>query len=731
MTISVWRYSHLALAVSSFLFIALASLTGIILAFQPVAEKSPSYRAADFNQLTLAESIPHLGKSFSGVTDVSIDVNQFIAVKGTDSSGKNRSAYIDPRTGKMLGIPGKENPFFQWVTALHRSLFLHEAGRFFVGLTAFLLLLIALSGTILVIQRQRSLKRFFSRIVKENFAQYYHVVLGRLSLIPIILLALTGTYLSLARFGVFPEKKITHKIDFDAIKSGPAIKPADFPAFKGIPLSQVQSIEYPFSDDPEDYYTLKLKDREMVVNQFTGETLSEIRYPFTTILSELSLDLHTGRTNRLWAIILAIASANILFFIYSGFVITRRRLSGRLKNRYKPAESRIIILAGSENGSTMRFAKAVHQQLIANGQRAYLTELNRYNTFARAEHLVVITATYGMGDPPTNANRFQALLEKYPQPQPVQFSVVGFGSHAYPDFCQFAFEVNNLLSAQSWATPLLEIYTVNDKSIEQFSQWFSTWSQKINLPGMALPAAFHQKPADLQAMAVIEKTELAYPHGPFIIRLKPASRASFNSGDLLAIYPAGDHRERLYSIGKIGKSIQLSVKLHPSGLGSGFLYGLAPGSTLHTRIVPNAHFRFPQKAPAVIMISNGTGIAPFLGMIDQNTQKTDCSLYCGFRDQASFGLYRDAMEKSIELQKLRHLRVAYSREGKKQYVKDLLAHDKDFIAATLAAGGVLMLCGSLAMQKQVVELLEEICQEKGDKNISFYQSHGQLLMDCY
>ena len=58
MTISVWRYSHLALAVSSFLFIALAAITGTILCFEPISEKVAGYRAADFSTTTLAEAIP-------------------------------------------------------------------------------------------------------------------------------------------------------------------------------------------------------------------------------------------------------------------------------------------------------------------------------------------------------------------------------------------------------------------------------------------------------------------------------------------------------------------------------------------------------------------------------------------------------------------------------------------------------------------------------------------------
>jgi len=131
------------------------------------------------------------------------------------------------------------------------------------------------------------------------------------------------------------------------------------------------------------------------------------------------------------------------------------------------------------------------------------------------------------------------------------------------------------------------------------------------------------------------------------------------------------------------------------------------------------------------MISNGTGIAPFLGMIDQKTATTDCHLYCGFRDETSFKLYKTAIQQNLEAGKLSSLRIAYSREGRKQYVKDLLEEDEKVVTAVLSDGGVIMLCGSLSMQKNVVELLENICQNNLGKSVSYYQSHGQVLMDCY
>ncbi|GAB3894365.1 hypothetical protein GCM10028825_36650 [Spirosoma agri] len=712
-----------------------ASITGIILAFEPVSQKIQPYRVDNVDQITLAQTLPVLKKNVSEISELSVDANQFVQIKGSDADGKNLTAYVDPRTGKTLGIPTKQSEFFEWVTALHRSLFLHEAGRFFIGLTAFLLLLITVSGTMLIIQRQRGVKRFFTRIVRDNFAQYYHVVLGRLLLIPIFAIALSGTYLSLARFDLIGMTKISPKIDFDAIQSKPQ-RPlrqralVDFAVFKQTKLTEVQSIEFPFSEDPEEYYTLKLKDRELTVNQITGDILSENRYPTAVLLTNLSLDLHTGRASGLWAIILAIASGNILFFIYSGFAITWKRLANRVKNKYAADECRFIILVGSENGSTYRFAQLIHQQLLKQGEKSFLTELNNYAVFPKAEHLIVLTATYGLGEAPTNARRFATLVDKYPQLQSVRYSVLGFGSRAYPDFCQFAFEVNQLLARQSWALPLVDIHTVNDRSPDEFNLWAEAWSQQADRP-MPVSATLLTAPATrFDTLTVTDNTRTAEPDGTFLIRMRSHRRRGVTSGDLLAIYPNNDHRERLYSIGMLDNEVQLSVRLHPGGLGSGFLHELTPGKTIQARIVRNDHFHFPRKAPIVIMIANGTGIAPFLGMISQNKQ-IPCHLYCGFRQSSSFAVYRNFLEESRSADKLTNLHVAYSREGEKQYVSDLLARDADFLANALMMKGVLMICGSLAMQKDVIDLLETICQTKLGKPVSVYQSHSQILMDCY
>ena len=96
--------------------------------------------------------------------------------------------------------------------------------------------------------------------------------------------------------------------------------------------------------------------------------LSDINISKFSVLTALSLNLHTGKGSILWSVILAIATANILFFIYSGFAMTFKRLASRLKNKFKKDEAEFVILVGSENGSTVAYANALHKQLLVSGK---------------------------------------------------------------------------------------------------------------------------------------------------------------------------------------------------------------------------------------------------------------------------------------------------------------------------------------------------------------------------
>ena len=732
MTLSFWRYAHLALALFSSVFLILASVTGLILAIDAIQEKIPTYRVENFDVITLQESLPVLRKTYPEITELSVNYNQFVTLQGIDQKDNNINAYIDPRTGKILGQPIKKSDFIQWTTALHRSLFLKETGRFIVGFISFILVLISITGFVLILHRQRSIRGLFSKIVKENFAQYYHVFLGRLALIPIFIIALSGTYLTLEKFNFFIENSDVKEKTAVVETTRNSKKTTGSSIFQSILLADVKKIEFPFSDDPEDFYIITLKDREIEVNQITGAVIRESKSPMKIQLSDLSLDLHTGRTNILWAILLGIASLNILFFIYSGFAMTLKRRASRIKNNYKAAESKFILLVGSENGSTLGFANAVQKQLIAHGESVFITELKNYKKYPKAEHLIIFTSTHGLGDAPSNASKFLSLLNKTDQQQKIKVSVVGFGSKAYTDFCGFARQIDAELTQKNWVDPVLELQTINDKSAEEFVAWAKLWSAKTGISLSTTPSLYNQIPKGLQKLVVLNKTAVSDLEHTFLLTLRNHRKAKFSSGDLLAIYPANDNRERLYSIGNCSGNIQLVVKLHPYGLGSGFLNNLETGSTIKARIITNDHFHFPKKASKVALISNGTGIAPYLGMVEQNKKKTEIHLYCGFQKVTeTVSGYKKFTNEMIQKQQLQSFHLALSREENHHYVMDLIKRDADLLADLLANEGVIMICGSLKMQLDVENVLNTISLAKNNKPLSDYKKSGQILTDCY
>ncbi|RAV30785.1 PepSY domain-containing protein [Sinomicrobium soli] len=726
MTVSIWRYSHLALAVSSFVFIVLASVTGAILAFRPVSEQLQPYKVADPGKITLGQTIAAFKETYPEIMEIKVDANDFVIASVFTEEGEDLSGYFDPRTAAYLGEELKPSPFFQWVTSFHRSLFMKGTGRFFVGLCSFLLFLIAVTGSVLIIRRQRGIRRFFSGIVNENFNQYWHVVSGRLSLIPIVIITATGVYLSLEKFHLLPGPEITHRVNEEALSEIPRVAPPDFEVFKRTPLSEVTALEFPFSPDVGDYFILKKYGEELLINQYTGDVLSRVRVPGTAVLSTWSLNLHTGKGSIWWSVVLAVASVNILFFVYSGFAMTLRRRRARWKNSFGKGEAEIVVLAGSENGSTLTYAAAFCKQLTAGGHKAFIAEMNAVTTYPEAKHLVVITATYGQGDPPANAGQFLKKLEGITPNRDTRYSVVGFGSLAYPDYCRFAFDADRELGQRM--TPVLPVFTINDKSVEDFGRWVKQWSGATGISVSVPEEELYAAPRRLRKFKVVGKTDTGGT--TFLMTLKPRWHHRFTSGDLLAVYPGNDYRERLYSIGEINGNIRLSVKLYENGLGSGFLHTAGIGETIRARLVRNPAFHFPARASEVVLIANGTGVAPFLGMLYHN-RTAQTHLYLGLRDAASYSLYRPDVERLLREKKLDWFSLALSREEDCCYVQDKLRSDAGLIAGVLDRNGVVMVCGSLGMYKNVLDVLETICPAHNGQPLSYYQERKQIRSDCY
>lgn len=289
-----------------------------------------------------------------------------------------------------------------------------------------------------------------------------------------------------------------------------------------------------------------------------------------------------------------------------------------------------------------------------------------------------------------------------------------------------------MLADKSWANPLFDVYTVNNKSANDFVSWVKDWSKATEIPLTVTTAVYQQKTPKLKSFKVLEKTTVSNDSQTFQITLKPNSRTAFQSGDLLAIYPDKNQTERFYSIAKIKNNIHLVVKLHENGFGSQFLNNLSVNGKLQATVISNKSFHFPKKASKIIMIANGTGIAPFLGLIKENKSKIPTHLYAGFRNKNdTTNAYKVFLTEEIQQKKLRDFHFAFSRENQAEYVMNSIGRDAELFAETLETNGIIMICGSLNMQKDVEQVLDKICLERNNKPLNFYKENNQIKTDCY
>ncbi|MFL0078979.1 PepSY domain-containing protein [Tenacibaculum maritimum] len=724
MITSIWRYSHLTLAISSFIFILIASITGGILALEPITNQLKTFTIKNSNEISLSKTIYSLQREYPEIVTIQVDDNNFVIASIINKDGKSESFYINPTTGKKMGNLIERNPIYKWVTNLHRSLFLKSTGRFIVGFISLLLFLIAITGTILIIKRQGGLLLFFKKIIKEKTHQYYHVILGKYTLIPIIIITITGVYLSLEKFSLLPKTKTSYQISSDNSSILKKIPTSKFPIFKNTFLNNLKSLEFPFSAEEEDYFFLKLKDKELFIHQYSGEIISTQKLSFSKILLDWSLFLHTGRGTLIWSSILLLTCCCILFFIYSGFSITFTRNQHLPKNKHNKDKAEYIILVGSETGNTFKFANSLAQALSISKKIVFIDSLNNYSSYKSAQFLFILTATYGEGAPPTNAKKFLTTFPNITPSTTIKYTVIGFGSLAYKNYCKFAIQVDSLLQNHPNFEQIMDLYKINNQSFSDFKNWEKEWNHKNELK-LAIPQKI-ASPRKQQTFTIIKRTALNQDN-VFLLHLAPLKKITFTSGDLLSITPHQDSIERLYSIGAINGNIILSIKKHEFGVCSNFLNTLQQGDNIQAHIKKNKAFNLPKKTKEAILIANGTGIAPFLGMLEQpSIQK---HLFFGVRTINSLDIYAPFLKNSGT----KTTYIAYSKElsKEKKYVQDLILENQHTVANTLKNDGIIMICGSISMMNGTLKILEEITLNILETPLKTYWESNQIKTDCY
>ncbi|VDK33453.1 unnamed protein product [Taenia asiatica] len=168
--------------------------------------------------------------------------------------------------------------------------------------------------------------------------------------------------------------------------------------------------------------------------------------------------------------------------------------------------------------------------------------------------------------------------------------------------------------------------------------------------------------------------------------------------------------------------ICLVGRLH-KGVASNFLYSMHPGDRVAI-FLRSSDFRLPRNPlTPIVMVAAGTGIAPFLGFIQERMfikskggRLGEAMLFYGCRSPNQDRILPDELANALNSGVLSCLQFAYSREqAQKVYVQHLLRGCAETIWPLLKAkNGHFYVCGdSRGMAQDVRHALLEIIQKQG------------------
>ena len=139
----------------------------------------------------------------------------------------------------------------------------------------------------------------------------------------------------------------------------------------------------------------------------------------------------------------------------------------------KPLEP-LTILFGSQTGNAENLAKKIAKEA---GQRGFAPTVQELGAFDLARlpaerNLLIVTSTYGDGEPPDNARAFwdKIRTDHAPRLEGVRFSLCALGDRNYPKFCQFGKD----LDARLEQLGAQRVHPRQDCDVD-FEEPFSAW----------------------------------------------------------------------------------------------------------------------------------------------------------------------------------------------------------------------------------------------------------------
>lgn len=726
----MWRSIHSVIGLGLSLLVMVLSLSGTVLATQPVYDRIQSNMSE--GNLAVADILRHISVANPGLEGERLKrdgTGQFKLKFAQNNRRQNR--VVDPATGNFLP-ERKELPLYAFMRDLHRSFTLGESGRIYAAIGGLTMAFLTVTGAALLLRRIGGWRRLLTPIQGQG-ADALHSLGGRLLFVPLLVTAFSAVWLSAVTFDIIPSGADKPPAYPESLEKLDSVAPWDLLALQQIPLAEVTEIVFPIPDDWFDVWAVKTGEGYIFVDQFTGLIIS--RDPVTTAarLMGLATLLHTAEGVWPWAIVLFVSSLGVPFFAVTGMMVWwRNRSQGRGRIRYNASvgAAQTLILVGSEGGATWGFAKAVHLAIHKAGGPVRVAAMNDFRrNYPKLETLIVMTSTYGDGVAPKSATRFLSLIGRLPTAG-LKHITLAFGDKAFPHFCRFAQTVDQEL-IKALGTPIMPLCEIDKKSAHAFGQWSETLATVLNIP---LDVVYVPKKPKTQTLNLIHREDFgaAIDAPTSILRFDGKRLPRHRPGDLVEIYPPNSTVPRLYSLGSSSRYdgfLEICVRRVEGGLCSNLLCDLRDGAEIKVSIERNERFQMPRRRP-VVMISAGTGIAPFTGMIRHNPKNREVDLFWGGRHPEGDALYGSEIKNWIMQARLHRFEPAWSRDDPSAYVQDRLRAQRLHLIGRLKAGATIMVCGGTAMAAAVYQEIDSLAAEIG-LSVKELKRRNRYLEDVY
>lgn len=716
-----------------FVLLVLAA-SGAILSIDPALER---LAAPATNGITVAQVAATVTAQYPSVERIDRRANGVIVVSYQGADGNFVSERIDPATGAALAVE-TQSPFMLWVKNLHRSFLLDDAGRAVAGISAGVMALMALSGLLLLVAALGGWRRLTGR-VRATGANRWHAIAGRLAISMLVISALTGTYMSLTNFGYIDDgTSVEPDFPFE-VAGGTPTPVAELSALQSVQLSDLRRLTFPAADDPTDVFGLQTAIGSGYIDQQTGQMLTWLDYSTLQNVWEFIYMLHTGQGLWWFGLILGAGALAVPLLSVTGTMIWlgRRRARPHVPGTVSAAQADVVVLVGSEGGTTWGFAATLIQGLQAAGRKVHLAAMNDLRRYDHARALILMTATYGDGVAPASARSFLDRLAALNGPLP-PIATLGFGDRMFAQFCGYATTVTDALNAQS-IPQLIAPAQIDRQSSMDFAAWGRILGAALAIPleldhRAVLPQTIALKlisrqdfGAEVQAPAAILRFGPVTPPRWFGTGLP-----RFAAGDLLGILAPGSDLPRLYSLAssRADGMVEIAVRKMPGGLCSSHLHALQPGDTVQAFIRPNPAFRPQSGSAPVILVAAGCGVGPMAGFLRRNRKSREMALYFGARDPQSDFMYQDDFAKWQAEGRLTRLITAFSRVRDRAYVQDRLRADATALRDQIARDGQVLVCGGTAMARAVAGEFEALLAPLG-LSVASLKAEGRYLEDVY